>query len=339
MANNSGFGGSALNGTLGASTAAPTWSQNGKFGKALSFDGNDYVYTSNNSSINPLNSFTLSAWVNPNSVTSKAILVKDTAYRLFTDANGKINCQVYSSGAWQTAAVSSNALTLNQWQHIACTYDKARGSIKDYKGGLEDGTSSVAVDINQPSTELRVGSDGGGTYGFFSGLIDDVKIYNYALTEDEVKTEYNRGGALVLGSLSSGTGNTAPSTAASQEYCIPGDASTCSPPVARWDFNEGVGTTAMDTSGNGNTGTLGTGSSAPGWSTGKVGKGLRFDGSNDYVYANNSLTINPAAALWSVSTWIKTSGTDSIVLCKSNSSTDCSSVGIDHYALKVDSNG
>ncbi|PJC28629.1 hypothetical protein CO053_03650, partial [Candidatus Shapirobacteria bacterium CG_4_9_14_0_2_um_filter_40_11] len=107
-----------------------------------------------------------------------------------------------------------------------------------------------------------------------------------------------------MGSLSSGTGNTAPSTAASQEYCIPGDTATCSPPVARWDFNEGIGSSAYDTSGNGNHGGLGAGSSAPTWDKGKVGKGLRFDGSNDYITLH-STALSVATGEFSFSLWFK----------------------------------
>jgi len=55
-----------------------------------------------------------------------------------------------------------------------------------------------------------------------------------------------------------------------------------------WTFDEGAGTSAGDSSGNGNTGTLVNG---PTWDTGKIGGGLRFDGSNDYV--DVSSTMNP----------------------------------------------
>ena len=53
--------------------------------------------------------------------------------------------------------------------------------------------------------------------------------------------------------------------------------------VGYWKFDEGSGTTASDSSGYGNTGTLSTGASAPGWTTGKVGGALSFDGVDDYV--------------------------------------------------------
>jgi hypothetical protein len=51
-------------------------------------------------------------------------------------------------------------------------------------------------------------------------------------------------------------------------------------PVGYWKFDEGSGTTALDSSGNGNTGTLMNG---PQWIDGKIGKALQFHGIDDYV--------------------------------------------------------
>jgi len=76
--------------------------------------------------------------------------------------------------------------------------------------------------------------------------------------------------------------------------------------VGYWKFDEGSGTTASDSSGYGNTGTLSTGASTPGWTTGKVGGALSFDGVDDYV----GLPEPPAASTnintGSVFAWIKT---------------------------------
>src|SRR3989344_8523640 len=55
--------------------------------------------------------------------------------------------------------------------------------------------------------------------------------------------------------------------------------------VGYWTFDEGSGTTANDSSGNNNTGTLINGST---WTTGKIGGALSFDGTNDYVLINST---------------------------------------------------
>jgi hypothetical protein len=118
---------------------------------------------------------------------------------------------------------------------------------------------------------------------FVSGLIDEVKIYNYALSADEVKQDYNQGSTFVFG----GSNQTIGATTTSLDYCIPGDTSPCSPPVGEWKFEEGVGTTAYDTSGNNKHCSLTTGSAAPNTLVGKIGSALGFNGVNSYANCGN----------------------------------------------------
>src|SRR5262245_14064694 len=70
--------------------------------------------------------------------------------------------------------------------------------------------------------------------------------------------------------------------------------------VGYWSLNEGTGTAAMDSSGNGNTGTLINGLV---WVSGKSGTALSLDGANDYVEVPHAQSINLSAAL-TVSVWI-----------------------------------
>lgn len=180
----------------------------------------------------------------------------------------------------------------NNWHYFATTWDGV--TQKMYYDGVLVASGALTGTIPSSSRNLHISARNDfGWGGNFNGLVDEVKVYSYALTEDEINLDYNRGAALVLGSLSSGTGNTAPSGSAGQEYCIPGDTSTCSPPVGRWDFNEGVGSSAFDTSGNGNNGGFGTGTAAPTWTKGKIGKSVSFDGVNDTISAgtNSSFEI------------------------------------------------
>ncbi len=71
--------------------------------------------------------------------------------------------------------------------------------------------------------------------------------------------------------------------------------------VAWWKFDEGSGTTATDSSGNGNTGTL---VNNPTWTTGKIGQGLSFDGTDDYVNAGSLAVLDNLSAM-SISLWTK----------------------------------
>lgn len=77
---------------------------------------------------------------------------------------------------------------------------------------------------------------------------------------------------------------------------------TSMPPVGYWKFDEGSGTLAYDSSGIGNTGTLMNG---PEWVDGKVGKALKFDGVNDYVFVPHSSSLDIAGNEISVEFWMK----------------------------------
>ncbi|MCJ7423777.1 right-handed parallel beta-helix repeat-containing protein [Candidatus Bathyarchaeota archaeon] len=71
--------------------------------------------------------------------------------------------------------------------------------------------------------------------------------------------------------------------------------------VGCWKFDEGAGTTAYDSSGNGNNGTLVNG---PTWAAGKYGEALSFDGVNDYVEIAGNTDLNPYTSDWTVSAWV-----------------------------------
>lgn len=77
--------------------------------------------------------------------------------------------------------------------------------------------------------------------------------------------------------------------------------------VAYWKFDEGSGTTAGDSSGNGNDGTL-TGTPGPEWTTGKIGGALSFDGTDDLVDVADEITLDiPTSNGFTVGAWIKLS--------------------------------
>jgi archaellum component FlaF (FlaF/FlaG flagellin family) len=96
------------------------------------------------------------------------------------------------------------------------------------------------------------------------------------------------------------------------------DGSSCTVPVpadlvAYWKFDESSGTTASDSSGNGNTGTLYGGLSSTGWRSGSScisGSCLRFDGTNDYIRITNSQSLDLQAP-FSVEAWVYPTATPS----------------------------
>ncbi len=103
--------------------------------------------------------------------------------------------------------------------------------------------------------------------------------------------------------------------------------------VAGWAFNESLGTTVNDASGNGNTATLQNG---PTWTLGKYGGGLRFDGVNDFLTAPSSPSLNLSGTALTLSMWINplAGGGDQVPFAKFWSGTKSSPYY--QYGLELD---
>jgi len=317
-ANNSGFGGSALNGTLtgmsSPATATSGWTTSGKFGKALQFDGTDDVATVTNSTAIDLNDnlssgFTVSAWVNADTAgegSGGQIFWKgaNSFLRVKNLSGGRLDVEGKLDLATTDASLNvASVIATGAWNHIVMSYDGAT-KITIWINGVNKGSNTGSGATAAESNNLLIG---GTTTDNFDGAIDDFKIYSYELTQDEIAEEYNSGVALKLGSTSTASNGITSDNSASRAYCVPGDTSTCNPPVAYWNFDEKTGITANDISGNANAGSLGGGTAAyrPTWISGKIGGALKFDGTDDYVDAGNRSLLNFSAAdNFSIFSWI-----------------------------------
>lgn len=134
----------------------------------------------------------------------------------------------------------------------------------------------------------------------------------------EARDQSGAGTAYTFASWSDGGARshqiTVPSTA--QSYTATYTASAQNPgPVAMWGFDDGGGTTASDSSGNGNTATLVNGLT---WAAGKNGTAVNLDGTNDYLTVPNSSSINVSGNALALSMWIKPGSVsgDSVVFGK-----------------------
>jgi hypothetical protein len=160
---------------------------NGRFGRALSFDGvNDWVTVNSNSLLNLTTGMTLEAWVFPTIATGvRDILIKEGAndmYNLYArNAAGVSEANAYISGANRT--IEGPTLALNVWTHIAGTFDGT--VLRLYINGTPVSSTQVSGAIGTSSGPLRMG--GNSIWGeFFRGRIDEVRIYNRALSQSEI---------------------------------------------------------------------------------------------------------------------------------------------------------
>ena len=159
------------------------------------------------------NSVTLDAWIRPD-VTSgpRAIVTKYSAGLnlswVLMDLDGFIRFGVYQAGSVDLGRVvdtTNPVLTVGEWQHVAGTFDITTQDIKVYVNGLEvptvlspAQTQSPITSIKDSSSPVRIGALQTGDFNlnyFWSGLIDEVEIFDRALSAFEIQSIFNAGSA------------------------------------------------------------------------------------------------------------------------------------------------
>lgn len=235
------------NGNHGKSCPSGSGSQptTGKFGNAGYFDGsNDYVEISDNSAFNT-SQITICAWIKTSSFTNYGQIIAksyNSSYEdfgLITNASGQWAFQQYNVGPWV------GNLSTGNWYHICGVYDGQKQL--SYQNGSLISSNTPGTNYYTPNNPIGIGATKytGSWSRFFNGLIDEVRIYNRALSPAEVRALYE---------------------------WAPG-------PVAHFKLDDGQGTSPIDSSGFSRTGSIINGI----WSIGKFGKGLKLDGSGDYL--------------------------------------------------------
>ena len=183
--------GTGNNGTI----ANGTWSIAGHTLGALSFNGtNTLVTVADSNSLDLTSGMTLEAWVNPSALGATAwrcVLFKeqtnDMVYSLYAHQGTAPLGQVFTGGQ-ERNAVGTAAIPLNAWTHLASTYDGA--NLRLYVNGTLVKTVAVTGAMPISNGVLHMGGDS--VWGeYYAGLIDDVRIYNRALSATEIQTDMN----------------------------------------------------------------------------------------------------------------------------------------------------
>jgi len=179
------------NGNTGTINGA-TWSTQGRFGAALSFNGtSNLVLIPNSASINVSAAMTLEGWIFPTAVQSgwRTILQRETdAYTLnaSSDAGPLFPAGGGTFGGSGTWINGTSGSPVNAWTHVALTYDGA--TLKLYVNGVQVASTPRTGAVQTNGNPLRIG--GNVPYGeFFQGLIDEVRVYNRALSQAEIQTD------------------------------------------------------------------------------------------------------------------------------------------------------
>ncbi|EIC28198.1 MULTISPECIES: LamG-like jellyroll fold domain-containing protein [Methylomicrobium] len=164
---------------------------NGRYGKALKFDGiNDWVTVNDSASLDLSTGLTLEAWVYPLSQSNggNTIILKQASgaevYALYSEEDDNLPVSYINDGSYRSV-VGPNRLPTNTWTHLVATYDQTYQRL--YVNGAEVAKSTRNTLIQPSDGVLRIG--GNSLWGeYFHGYIDEVRIYNRALTASEVST-------------------------------------------------------------------------------------------------------------------------------------------------------
>jgi hypothetical protein len=111
---------------------------------------------------------------------------RDAIYELYASSSsgpvGGVNI-----GGYQEVS-SSTSLPTNVWSHVATTWDGT--TLRLYVNGAQVGSRAVAGTLSTTSDPLRIGGDA--TWGeYFAGTIDEVRVYNRALSAAEIQSDMN----------------------------------------------------------------------------------------------------------------------------------------------------
>jgi len=175
-----------------------------RFGNADSaylFDGNDdYIYVPHSSELDGVNGITVSLWINADTLDSttnvRRIISKSTesgsypGWMMQTSTNYWPQFDAFTDSGQITA--TGDSLSIDTWYHLVGTYDL--NSINLYINGQLNATSVGGGEIHTNSLPVTIGRLSSGLVyptEHFDGVIDDIVIYDHALSEIEILELFN----------------------------------------------------------------------------------------------------------------------------------------------------
>ena len=168
----------------------------GIVGQAFSFDGSGSVDLGDLGATTP--SGAIAFWINPS-------VVEDIRHPFTTDlSSGDNTVRFEESGSrtfyavignasgskdWPDYAYALDGLLPNSWHHVALIWENYGSDIKGYFDGVERFTSATNPYFPTSFPDAKIGVGGGtASVDFWKGLVDEVAIYNYALSAEEIKS-------------------------------------------------------------------------------------------------------------------------------------------------------
>ena len=239
------------NGTM-TNMANDDWISNSLFAQDYSLDldgSNDYVQVADDNALDISSSITVSAWIYPTNIANKDGIISkrtstensgDWAFRLTSAA--KLKLLIWDGDANNGSTSSTNAISTNTWTHIAFTHDNSTNTTKFYiNGSLDATTTSLSKNLAGNNSNVYIGWDGQQGDKFFTGKIDEVRIWDDVRTQAEIQDN--------------------------MYIELVGNESNL---VAYYNFNDGRGTSVLDLTSNNNNGTMTNMDASSDWTSSKI---------------------------------------------------------------------
>jgi hypothetical protein len=198
------WSGNGRNGTLslnGSPATSTAWQAETscKKGRCLDFDGTDDYVNISDSPFDFTSDFSISTWVKADAVSASlqgfVCKAENGAYCLEMSGNGanKIDFAVRDATAYRYA-VANNTMSNNTWYHVVGLVQGT--SVKLYINGVLQSTQGTLTSaVSTTNVNLIIGGNPSATVPtyLFNGKIDEVKVYNYALSPLQIREDYNAG--------------------------------------------------------------------------------------------------------------------------------------------------
>lgn len=200
-------------GTCSSGNSSEMWNDgtSGKFNGSLGFDGSDDTVsvtdpgTASAFDFASGDTITFSGWINPTSMPASdafaTILSKNNGagngYFVQYQGNGALEFCYQGSGGIRCYTTASTPVSAGSWQHIAFkfTYGSHSSATFYYNGKAQTGSWSGGSEITpwQDDSSVVIGADGSGLGEYVNGLIDDIRIYRYPLSTQQINDVRNAG--------------------------------------------------------------------------------------------------------------------------------------------------
>jgi hypothetical protein len=180
----------ANNNDVTGDNGTPDYNQAGTIGEAVDFErtDNEYVTVDDSATMDLLTSYTLMAWLRPESINDQGFIVRRLGgWSLYGYAAGPIGVGKAGTDEVQSAG----NLTANNWWHVAGTHVGGGGETIIYRNGVADGNNPARADANNLATNIWIGGNPNAAgAGEFDGLIGEVRASSSVRTAPWLLAEY-----------------------------------------------------------------------------------------------------------------------------------------------------